>query len=139
MTLISVTEMSLQSRALSGRDRLGYEPSSFGTHSTRCGAAMAMNKVRVVFGMKITGGELVSEEETAYVFLSPQGSSVDAHTIDLHAALHNRHTQTRRPTSHFRFSPFLHSSQQTSRTSLNLHLRQRPLSSSRRPYRSTTP
>jgi hypothetical protein len=26
-----------------GRDRLGYSPSSFGTHSIRCGAAMAMN------------------------------------------------------------------------------------------------
>jgi hypothetical protein len=43
----------------------------------------SLNKVHVVFGMKKTGGELVSTEETAYVFLSPQGSSVDLHTIAL--------------------------------------------------------
>jgi hypothetical protein len=43
----------------------------------------SLNKVHVVFGMKKTGGELVSTEETAYVILSPQGSSVDLHTIAL--------------------------------------------------------
>ncbi len=32
----------------------------------------SLNKVHVVFGMKKTGGELVSTEERAYVFLSPK-------------------------------------------------------------------
>jgi hypothetical protein len=52
----------------------------------------SLNKVHVVFGMKITGGELISKEETAYVFLSPQGSSVDIHTIKLFQALKIHHS-----------------------------------------------
>jgi hypothetical protein len=39
-----------------GRDRLGYDPKSFGTHSIRCGAAMAMHLGRcATFVTMITG------------------------------------------------------------------------------------
>jgi hypothetical protein len=52
----------------------------------------SLNKVHVVFGMMTTGGELVSTEERAYVFLSPQGSSVDLHTIALVETLQRTHS-----------------------------------------------
>jgi hypothetical protein len=52
----------------------------------------SLNKVHVVFGMKTTGDELVSTEEMAYVFLSPQGSSVDLHTIALVETLQRTHS-----------------------------------------------
>jgi hypothetical protein len=52
-------------------------------------ALSPFNKVHVVFGLTTTGGDLVSTEGQADVFLSPQGSTCDIHTVALEASLEN--------------------------------------------------
>jgi hypothetical protein len=47
------------------------------------------NKAHVVFGLTTTGGDLVSTEGQADVFLSPQGSTCDVHRVALEASLEN--------------------------------------------------